>query len=284
MNNQVVIKEEVNFDVVIKDVETMQKMCTALMKTKHYQSMGESGLFAIVQKAKSLNLNPLEALNGGLYFVQGRVGMSSEMMASLIRQSGHSIIKDPKSDNTICILHGKRADNGDTWTVSFSMDDARRAGLAKNMYDKYPGIMIYNRAMSMLARQLFPDIIKGAGYTKEELHEIENNIPTSSHKSTSKMIEIQEVPGEVISKEQSQNLQDIIDECSNDYKDSIDKFLIDSYGSNCLSNLEKKHYERMKKSSLQKRDEYFEKQKEQFMISELSNEQEEIIQQKAVGE
>ena len=160
MNNQLTIREEMSFDLILKDVESMQNMCASLLKTKHYQQMGEAGLFAIVQKAKSLNLNPIEALNGGLYFVQGKVGMTAELMNSLIRQAGHSITKDPKSNETICILHGKRINNGDIWTVSFSIEDARRAGLLKNMYDKYPSIMLYNRAMSMLARQLFPDVIK----------------------------------------------------------------------------------------------------------------------------
>ncbi len=175
MTSQLAIKEEVCFDTMLADIGKMQALSAKLMQSKHYQAMGESGIFAIVQKAKSLNVNPLEALNGGLYYVQGKVGMSSEMMASLIRQQGHSIIKDPKSDNTICILHGKRVDNGDTWTVSFSEADARKAGLYKNIYEKYPAIMLYNRTMSMLARQLFPDVIKGAGYTMDELREIGAN-------------------------------------------------------------------------------------------------------------
>jgi len=173
--NQLAVREEVNFDVILKDVESMQKMCRELMKTKHYQKMGEDGIFAIIQSSKSLGLNPLEGLNGALYYVQGKVGMGAETMNALIRRRGHSIVKDPKSDNTICILHGKRSDTGDTWTVRFSVDDAKRAGLFKNMYDKYPGVMLYNRAMSMLARQLFPDIIHNAGYNKDELEEIGAN-------------------------------------------------------------------------------------------------------------
>lgn len=276
MNNQIAIKEEVNFDVMLKDVETMQKMCSALMKTKHYQAMGESGLFAIVQKAKSLNLNPLEALNGGLYFVQGRVGMSSEMMASLIRQSGHSIIKDPKSDNTNCILHGKRADNGDTWTVNFSMDDARRAGLAKNMYDKYPAVMLYNRAMSMLARQLFPDIIKGAGYTKEELHEIENN--TLPPKNSHKMIEMQEAPMqmisveqaqeiEVISSEQAQELVDILGDCDQEYQEAVLSFIKKKpINAETLFDLPVLYYHRVKTAALKKQAEAFELAQQEIKI------------------
>ena len=152
--NEVAIRQN-NFDVALNDIESTQKVCEKLMKTPHYSKLGQDGIYAVVAKAKSLNINPVEALNGGLYYVQGKVGMSAEMMAALIRQAGHSITKDPKSNESIVILHGRRADNGDTWMTSFSLDDAKRAGLLKNIYDKYPGIMLYNRAMSMLARQLF---------------------------------------------------------------------------------------------------------------------------------
>lgn len=228
MNNQIAIREEMSFDLVLKDIETMQSMCASLMKSKHYQSMGEAGLFAIVQKAKTLNIHPLEALNGGLYYVQGKVGMSSELMASLIRQAGHSIIKDPKSDNTICILHGKRADNGDTWTCSFSLDDAKRAGLLKNMFEKYPSVMLYNRSMSMLARQLFPDVIKGAGYTLDELKEIKENNP-----QTLKVEEIEEIKEEKISLEQVEEISNVLSMCDTKYVvkvwDSLKKSGINSY-------------------------------------------------------
>ena len=211
MSNQLTVRDDMSFDVILKDIETMQSMCATLLKTKHYQAMGEAGLFAIVQKAKTLNIHPLEALNGGLYFVQGKVGMGAETMNALIRQAGHSITKDAKSNETICILHGKRNDNGDTWSVSFSIEDARRAGLLKNMYDKYPAIMLYNRAMSMLARQLFPDVIKGAGYTAEELKEIKENTPASKVES------IEEVKEEIISQSQIDQLTETFTACDPEY-------------------------------------------------------------------
>jgi len=254
--NQLTVKEDINFDAILKDVEVMQNMCANLMKTKHYQTMGEAGLFAIVQKAKSLNIHPLEALNGGLYFVQGKVGMSSEMMASLIRQQGHSIVKDPRSDNSICILNGKRADNGDTWTVSFSLEDAKRAGLLKNLYDKYPGVMLYNRAMSMLARQLFPDVIKGAGYTHDELVEIKNNnMSAASFVETPKK--------ETISEEQAIELNQILADCDIDYQRSVMKFIKEPpIAINDLKDLPSAFYERLKNAALLKRQQAQEKELE----------------------
>jgi len=247
--NQIAIKEE-SIELITKDIENMQKMCVTLLKSRHYQSLGDAGIFAIIQKAKSLGMNVLEALNGGLYYVQGKVGMSSEMMASLIRQQKHSIIKDCKSDNTICILHGKRADNGDTWTVSFSMEDARRAGLAKNMYEKYPGIMLYNRAMSMLARQLFPDVIKGAGYTLDELMEIKSSKDTVHN---AERVEVVEEEKPKISKEQAEELSDILKKCPEEYQETVMEFIgkppINAIG---LEQIPLHLYDKIKRSALRK--------------------------------
>jgi len=269
MNNQLAIREEVNFEAILKDVEVMQNMCANLMKTKHYQTMGEAGLFAIVQKAKSLNIHPLEALNGGLYFVQGKVGMSSEMMASLIRQQGHSIVKDPRSDNSICILNGKRADNGDTWTVSFSLEDAKRAGLLKNLYDKYPGVMLYNRAMSMLARQLFPDVIKGAGYTHDELVEIKNNNNSNNfnHVEPAKLITVVET----INEDQTSELIQILSECDEDYVESVMKFIRKPPVSvNKLSDLPASLFDRVKSAAIKKRDEARERELESIETQQVA--------------
>jgi hypothetical protein len=156
--------------MVIDELNNIQKICEKLMASKHYQKMGPDGVMAIVHKAMSLGVHPMDALNGGMYFVQGRVEMSAILMARLIRQQKHSITMDKTSTDKICILHGRRVDNGDTWKASFSVDDAKRAGLLKggSPWEKYPDIMCYNRALSKLARQLFPDVI-GNCYVEGEI-------------------------------------------------------------------------------------------------------------------
>ena len=168
MENSLVKKDE--FEATISDVEKTRTLCKSLLATKHYDKLQEAGIFAVVMKARSLGIHPLEALNGALYYVQGKVELSAITMAKLIRQQGHSITKDKTSDDTICILHGRRKDNGDTWRTSFSLADAKRAGLYKDgsPWSKYPDIMCYSRALSKLARQLFPDVI-GNCYVEGEI-------------------------------------------------------------------------------------------------------------------
>lgn len=156
--------------MMIDDIQETREFVDSLLKTKHYQHLGPEGIFAIIQKAKATNVNPLDALNGGMYYVHGKVEMSAFMMNQLIRQSGHSISKDHKSDDTACILHGKRVDTGDAWTEIFSINDAKRAGIYREGtgWTKYPKNMLFARALSNLARMLFPDVIMGC-YVEGEL-------------------------------------------------------------------------------------------------------------------
>lgn len=159
-----------DFNRALADIENMQTMCQKLMKTPHYAKMGPEGIFAVMAKAKSMNVNPLDALNGGMYYVKGKVEMSGQMMLALIRQAGHSVTMDPKSTQTNVTMHGKRVDNGDTWTVSFSVDDAKKAGTYSDggVWNKYPQVMCSWRCVSMLGRFLFSDVIKGC-YVEGEL-------------------------------------------------------------------------------------------------------------------
>lgn len=263
------IQPEANNDNILAKIETMQKCVKALLQTKHYQVMGEAGIFAILQKAESLGMPQMEALNGGLYVVNGKVGMSTEAMASMIRSKGHSVTKDPKSNNSICILNGRRADNGDTWSCSFSLEDAKRAGLMKNLFEKYPGIMIYNRCMSMLARQLFPDVIKGAGYTLDELKEIADSRGSHVPYTAAPILETAEVIIPRVSQEQADELMELLEYCEEDYKASVMKVIQAApYNAQSLYEFPLALYDRCIKTSRLKKEEYMSKQQQQAQSSE----------------
>lgn len=237
---------EVNH-VSVGDIADMKKMCQELMSTPHYSKMGADGMFAVVSRAKSLGMDPVSALNGELYYVQGRVGMSTEAMASRMRSAGHSITKDPKSDDSVCILHGKRADNGDEWTVKFSIEDAKRAGIYKpgGPWGKYPGVMCYNRALSMLFRQLTPDLSRGAGYTHDELHEI-----AGGHSGSSGNCCPEEIKHEVITEEQKRRLQEIVCRCDSEHVEKLMESLQNNFKVYSWEEIPNNLFERIETSLL----------------------------------
>lgn len=214
----------------LADLEKIQELCKKLLATPHYKKIGEEGIHAIMARAKALGIHPFEALNGGFHCINGKVGMSTEMMAALIRRQGHSIQKDPRSTPECVVLKGKRIDNGDEWTCSFSKEDAIAAGLwGTSTWKKYPQVMLYNRAMSMLFRQLFPDLSLGAGYVEDELKEITKtgdyatkpeNLPVEPVEVINEPIQLPPKV-ETINAEQVNELVDLLEKTPQEYRDSV---------------------------------------------------------------
>lgn len=245
MKQEVQIKQEWNPQVVMEDLQNTQKMCQALMQTPHYKKMGAEGIFAIVQKAKAMNLNPLDALNGGMYCVNGKVEMSAIMMLTLIRRQHHSVTKDKRSDDSVCILHGKRKDNGDTWTESFSINDAKRAGIYKNTWEKFPRNMLFARALSNLARQLFPDVIGGC-YVEGEISQAPPITDWAEIKQPENIVVTQDhcCDYDVILPQEHEKLEKSL-ESHSDIRESLIKWLKNNKNTEDLSKLPAEIYPKM---------------------------------------
>lgn len=139
--------------------ENTQQICESLRQFPRYAKLEPEALFAIVETAKELQIDPQKALTGWLSYEDGQVVMSIHVMHALIRSRKHSITRDKKSDDTICILHGRRADNGDTWVEGYSLEDARNEGYFPKPNEIFSKDMLFNRALQRLAMHLFSDVI-----------------------------------------------------------------------------------------------------------------------------
>lgn len=154
------------------EMMTYHVMAENAVASRMYRGIGEkAGVLMIMLAAREMNVAPMMALNGGLNIINGKVEISARLMAALIRRAGHSI-QEKKSTDEECVLVGKRMDNGDTIETSFLITEAQRAGLIKEGggWKKWPKDMLYARALSRLARRLFPDII-GTSYVEGEIQE-----------------------------------------------------------------------------------------------------------------
>jgi hypothetical protein len=134
-------------------------------------------LMNIMLTAKDLGISPMKAINGGFYIVNGKISMSTALMADRIRKEGHSI-KIPEWTSQKCVIIGIRKDNNDSVKFEFTIEDAQAASLTNSpTWKKFPKQMLYNRAMSTLARTLFPDVV-GNAYSEDEKYDITNTPPS----------------------------------------------------------------------------------------------------------
>lgn len=125
-------------------------------------------IYAIILTGHEIGIAPSTALQS-FASINGKLTMSAELMRALILGAGHSL-SFPESSTTTCTIIGKRKETGDTASVTYTKEDAERAGLwTSHTWKKYPRQLLSARATTELARLLFPDIIKGVSYTPEEL-------------------------------------------------------------------------------------------------------------------
>lgn len=130
---------------------------------------GEPGIVSVMLYARELGLPPMQAISGGLNVVKGKVELSARTINSMIRRAGHSL-KILEHTDEVCRIVGKRRDTGEEYESSFSITDAKRAGIYANTWERYPRDMVFNRAVSRLGRVLFPDVI-GNSYVEGEIKE-----------------------------------------------------------------------------------------------------------------
>lgn len=223
-----------SMEIMINDVEKMQNMAKKLMASKHYQKMGEDGIFAICMAAKSNGISVTDALNGELYYVQGRVGMGYEAMNKYIRLAGHSVMIKHLDDKS-CTLIGKRKDTGDTAEITFDVNDAKRAG---KTYDKHPKAMLFARALSMLKRFLFPDVLTKI-YEKGELEDISNEVQFTDIKP----LYVSEEKN-TISSSQAIELSELLNQCDAEVKKNALKFITDKFKIELIDELPESEFER----------------------------------------
>lgn len=226
-----------------KRISEIHSMAKELMKTSHYKKMGEAGIFAILSLSESIKADPFQCLNGDLYYTpRGKVEMEGELMMALIRQAGHSITKDKRSDQNNCILHGKRADTGDTWTENFSIEEAKKAGLlGAGAWSKFPRDMLQWRALSRLARFLFADVIKGC-YVRGEVSDappLDSAVNKEEQDRLAKEIIAEVEPTsqvETITPEQAEHLDKFIGD-NDEYRESLGNFLKRYYEIDSLNQM-----------------------------------------------
>ncbi len=185
-------------------------------------------------------------------------------MMTLIRNAGHSVTPSRQSTPTNVILHGKRADTGDTWVASFGIEDAKRAGLlSRGNYQKYGQDMFTWRALSRLARFLFPDVIKGC-YVRGEISDapgFDEAVDEELEQKYAEAVEVEiygapqtkgtEGTKDTISAEQVEEIESLIGD-DKAYRNQVLQYLMKSFNVKSFNDLTPELYERIKARATQR--------------------------------
>lgn len=143
----------------------------------HDAKQGAQALVKIMA-GRELGFPPFAAMTG-IFVAESRngrparLGFHANLMAAAVKRSGRYDYDVIEHDEQKCVLEffalrgGKRVSLGKS---PFTMDDARRAGLANGAnYSAFPRNMTFARAMSNGVKWYCPDVFGGPVYTPEEL-------------------------------------------------------------------------------------------------------------------
>lgn len=202
MNNQIVSLEQ---------IQALEKIAKHAFSSKLLDKMGgEAGIFCIAMFAQELGLPPMTCLFGGMNVIQGKVELSPRMMNSMIRKAGHKI-EIVEATDQICILKGVRHDTREENVCSFSIDEARRAGLVRSggPWEKFPSDMLFARCLSRLARRLFSDIVSTA-YVEGEMEDPKFGATPAEDPATQIEVEAHKEKGEPSAKQEELTVEQFI--------------------------------------------------------------------------
>ena len=162
MNNQLAVQNQ----IAMTDMERMA------------QSIAKSGLFGMKNADQAIALMIVAQSEGRhpgsvakeYHIIQGRPALRSDAMLARFQASGGSVKWGERTDKSVTgtFSHAQGGDLTLTWTI----EDAKRAGIYGNQWLKYPRQMLTARVISEGVRAVFPAVVAGV-YTPEEVQDFD---------------------------------------------------------------------------------------------------------------
>ena len=115
---------------------------------------------AAILLGREMGLGPMASLRG-IDVIEGKPALTAQMLAARILAAGHSIEWIESTDSR-CTVRVTRADGLSSAEVTWSRQDAERAGLwGKGAWRGYPRHMLRHRALGEAAGMACPDVALG---------------------------------------------------------------------------------------------------------------------------
>jgi len=125
-----------------------------------------AAITAAILYGDEVGIGPMQSL-AHIAVINGRPTLAAETQRALILQAGHDLWIE-EATVTRCTVAGRRRGSEQTSRVTWTLDDAKRAGIAgKQPWRQYPRQMLLARASAELARAIFADAIGGMAATEE---------------------------------------------------------------------------------------------------------------------
>jgi hypothetical protein len=180
-NEKAIVKFDPERGFLFDSLPAMAEAAEMLLKTG-FAPRGIDTVQKVVTcwaRAAELGIRPLQALEG-MNVINGRLGIGGDLALAKVRSAG-LLVSTPKKtysgtigqDDYTCTVTLQRKGE-EPQDYSFSIREARLAGIYMNNWPKYPQRMVYYRALGWGLRDMFGDVLRGM-YTLEELEDFQED-------------------------------------------------------------------------------------------------------------
>lgn len=154
-----------------RSMDDAVKLAKFMFESRLFSAYGTTqAVLSTILAGRELGMGAMASLRG-MHIIDGKPTLSAGLMAALVMQSGKAqYFSCTSTTNEAATFKTHRKGDPEPCEVSFTMEDAQRAGLVKkgSGWEKYPADMLTARATVRLARLKYPDICFGL-YTPSEL-------------------------------------------------------------------------------------------------------------------
>lgn len=128
---------------------------------------------------RELGLSPMQSINS-FYFVGGKMGITANTMAGLVKKSEKYDYIIEKHDDTECTIAFYSREDDVIGRSTFTIKDAAKAGIVNGInWKNYPRNMLFSRALMNGVRWFCPDVMNAFTVSVEELGDLTPNITSS---------------------------------------------------------------------------------------------------------
>lgn len=147
------------------------RLAEMAVKSRLYNVQSAEAALMILLTGRDLGMSASQSLRG-IYVVSNKPVVSADALIAAVKQSGYC-----ESWSTVettverCTIETKRKGEKRSEIETWTMEDARRAGLAhKDVWKNYPRTMLRHRTAAELARRVYPDVCLGI-YVQGEMRD-----------------------------------------------------------------------------------------------------------------
>jgi len=126
-------------------------------------------VFMTLLLGRDLGLTAMQAITG-IHVIEGKPSVSAQTAVALVKRSPLcAFFRQVESTDAIATYETQRKGEAAPQRLSYSIEDARRAGLGgKQNWQRFPSAMLRARAAMALARDVYPDVVANI-YDPDEL-------------------------------------------------------------------------------------------------------------------